>query len=81
MTSDEKPTIPVCCECGTPADAGQRLAIGTLERGKFHPKTYCLRCWARRYPEIAARQAEEESKKKKRFVFDSGGGKEQIKLV
>lgn len=84
MTADDKKsTIPVCCVCGTQADAGQRLAIGMLKRGGSNPKAYCLRCWARRFPEIAARQAEQDAKKSKRQkrpVADPGGGEKQNRL-
>lgn len=77
MTADDKKSaIPVCCICGTQADAMQKLAIGMLKRGGSNPKAYCLRCWAKRFPEIAARQAEQaeqdaKKSKKKRPVVDS----------
>ncbi len=79
MTADEKSNIPVCCVCGTPADSKQRLAVGMLKNKGCHPKVYCLRCWAKQFPEIAERQAE-RAVRKKRPVADPGGGERQMNL-
>jgi hypothetical protein len=75
MTADEKSSIPVCCKCGTPADPKQRLAIGMLEAKGCFPRAYCLRCWSKSFPEIAARQAEKPIRKK-RPAADLGEGKQ-----
>lgn len=52
----------VCYACGAEADAIQRVALRMLERQGVRPRLYCLRCWAKKFPAIAAKQAETEEK-------------------
>lgn len=80
MTANEKSTIPVCCVCGTPADSKQRLAIGMLKKVGTNPRAYCLRCWAKRFPEIAARQEEEKEKINRRKAKQKRGSDESISV-